>query len=126
MTALEASASSTSLSVIPPDGGVDHAHAHFFGVGFGHGLLQGFDRALHVGLDDQVDRLDVAGLHAGEHVVERDGAAAGQRRLTRERAPLLGDGLGAIDIFDDVKLVARVGQLVQTADDDRQLTGRLR
>ena len=53
------------------DAAVDHADLHFVGVLIGDGLGQRLDRALHVALDDQVDRLDVAGLHRVEQVVER-------------------------------------------------------
>ncbi len=83
MTALEASANSTSLSLIAADGAVNHADADFLGVGLGDGLGQGFDRALHVGLDDQIDGLDLLGLHGVEQVIEGDAIVRRRDRVCR-------------------------------------------
>ena len=44
--------------------------------------------------------------------------------LAGERRALLGDRAGAVDVVDDVELVAGAGQLVQAADDDRRRSGR--
>ena len=85
-------------------GRVNDAHLYFVGVGIGDGLLQRLDRALHVGLDDQVDRLDIAGLHRVEEVVQRDLALAGQCGVASLQLPLLGDAAGFVDVFHDENL----------------------
>ena len=119
MTALDASASSTSLSLMPPTARVDHADAHLAGVGLGDGLGERFDRALHIGLDDQIDGLDLLGLHGIEEGFEGDAIGAGQVGFWRwMRLAFLGDGAGAVEIIHGIKLVARQRQCAESADDD--------
>ena len=98
---------------------VDDADLHLVGVLTADGFHQRFDRALHVALDDQIDRLDVAGLHRLEQVVERDLALRAQRLLARQSGTFLGNRASAIDIVEHVKLVARGWKHIKTADDDR-------
>src|SRR5688572_26844701 len=102
------------------DRAVDHADPHFLSILVGHRLRQRLDRALDVALDDQVDRLDVAGLHRVEQVVQRHLAHRRELCLAGQRRTFFGDLAGAVDVVEDVEPIARAGEDVQPADDDRR------
>ena len=79
------------------------------------------DRALHVGLEDDVQVGDTAGLQLLEQLLERDAAA----RLLRERlaaqalAALLREIAGAAVVLDDAAELAGRRRLVEAEDLDR-------
>src|SRR5581483_5240531 len=54
------------------DAAVDDANLDLVGVLVGDALDQGLDRALHVGLDDQVDGLDISQLDRRQQIVGGD------------------------------------------------------
>ncbi len=69
-----------SLSVIWPTAGVQHADLHFLVRQLQHGGLDRLGAALHVGLDQDRDFLLLAGLDAGQHLIQRAARAGRARR----------------------------------------------
>src|SRR5690606_10764387 len=65
------------------DAGGDHLHLHLVGAQLGERIRQRFHRALHVGLDDEVEDLGLALLHLAEHVLELGGLLAGELHLAQ-------------------------------------------
>ena len=83
------------------------------------------DRALHVGLEDDLDLLDVARLDLVEDVLERDAVGrAGELLLAALVVPVLDERLGGLLVVDDVEELARVGDAVEAEDlDGRRRAG---
>ena len=82
-----------------------------------------FERALHVGLDDEVQRGDLAALHHREDVFEA-GAAGEHHRAALRRGlaavrPSLGDGAGDLVARRDPQLVAGERHVVEAEHLDR-------
>ena len=86
-------------------------------------LLQHVHRALHVGPDDQVQLLDVAGLDLAEQVLHRDLRPLRQRFLAGPQLVLLGGGFGRVDIIEAVEPVACLRNIVQADHLDRHRAG---
>ena len=99
-----------SLSVIWPTPSQQHADFHFLVRQLQHGRLDRLGAALHVGLDQDGDFLLLAGLDAGQHLVQR--AARAGRRAGRLVA------LAALAEFGDFARPAFV------LDDDERFAGR--
>ena len=62
------------------DAGMQHARRHLVGAELVERAGDGFDRALHVGLDDQREILAARGLDLRHHLLERAAHAARPRR----------------------------------------------
>ena len=75
--ACEASARTMSLSVIPPTRLQEDADRDFVVLELLELLGEGFDRALNVGLEDQVEALELLLGHLAVEVFQRDGLAIG-------------------------------------------------
>ena len=107
---------------MPPTDGVDDVQAHLrrsrAGVSASRDRL---DRALHVGLDDDLQLLDLAALDLLVEVLERDlrGRAA-ISALALLAAAVLGDLRAFCVVLDGVERVARVGHAVEAEDLDRR------
>ena len=94
MMALEASARSTSdLLADGADAGVDDPHPHFVVGQLFEGLLDGFGRALNVGLDHDGQLLHIVLGHLGEQVIQGDFLEGGELLFTGGGGALLGYGL---------------------------------
>ena len=98
-------------------GGVDDAHAHFLVLELFERALDGFDRALHVGFDDELELLHLAFGDLGKHVVERH-----LLRLLDHRFALLVSALFLHllheRLVDGEDGVARVGDVFEAEDGD--------
>src|SRR3954470_12129139 len=83
-------------------------------------VLQRLQRAGDVGLEDDVELLDVAGLGAGEDLVEADfaGVAAGQLLALQPVGALLRLLAGAAVVLDRLDELARVGDPVEAENLD--------
>ena len=107
------------VDVVLGDGagsGVQHAHADFVVGELLHGLLDGLDGALHVCLDDQVQRGLLAGLQVGEQALHAHlghGSLAGSLQLG---LALLGDLTGQVIVTNGDHLITRGGHLVEAHD----------
>src|SRR5581483_7730834 len=105
------------------DAPVDEGQLHLVALQLAQRLGQRFQRTLHVGLEHEVERGDLAALDLGEDVLQLRAAGvarpAGQRRLAAAPAPRLGHHPGGPVVGRDPKLVAGVGHLVETEDHDR-------
>ena len=92
-------------------------------------LGDGFERALHVGLQHDVERGDLAGLDLAEDVLQLDAALdASVAALVREAGALLAglaDGAGGLLVAGGAELVAGVRHRRQTEHLHRRATGRL-
>ena len=69
-------------------------------------LDQGLERALDVGLEDQVEALDLLLGHLAVEVLERDGLALAEGDAAGAEPAGLGDLAGAGDVVDDGELLA--------------------
>ena len=78
-------------------------------------LLHSLDRALHVGLDDQVQVLELALVDAGEQVIQRNvgGGGAGGAHLF---AALVGHLAAQAVVLDGHHIVARLGHFGKARD----------
>ena len=117
--ACEASARTMSLSVIPPTAFEQDPDRHFLVRELFEFLGQGFDRPLNVGLQDQVQALELLLGHLGVEVFERDRLAIGVSSVAGAGAASLGDLAGAGNVLDDGEVLAGRGYDVQTRDFDR-------
>src|SRR5215211_4481313 len=84
------------------------------------GVVDGLDRAHHVGLDDQRQLLELALADPGEQVLQARGPAGGDGRLALAGLPGLGDPTGDALVGDRPDLVAGAGRGRQ-ADDHHRL-----
>src|SRR5271165_1039935 len=82
-------------------------------------LGQGLDRALHVGLDDQVEVLDLLLGHLAIEVFQGDGLALGLCGITSAEPAGLGDLAGDGNVVDHREGFARGGNDIDTGDLDR-------
>ena len=78
MMALEAVASMTSDSLMPPTPEWMMSHLDLVVADLPEGVGQRLDAALHVGLDDEVELADLALGDARVEVVEREGVLLGE------------------------------------------------
>src|SRR5205814_1655469 len=109
----------------PTDAAVHERQPHLLVllVDLAQSLGHGLERALHVRLEDEVERGDLAPLHHGEDVLEA--GAAGERHRVREAggaAPAgarLGDRARRLLVGCDAQLVSRQGDIVETEHLDR-------
>ena len=85
---------------------MNHADLHFVRVGIGDSLGERFNRPLHIALDDEIDRLDLAGTDLVEQVVGRDLRAIGQVRVASLAAAFLGDRVSAFQVIQHEEFVA--------------------
>ena len=88
-----------------------------------------FERTLHVGLDHEVERGDLAALHHREDVLEPGTAGQAHRVLqARGTTPVgtgFGDGPRGLLVGRDPQLVARERHVVETEHLDRHRRARL-
>ena len=90
-------------------------------------VLERLQRAGDVGLEDDVELLDVAGLGAGEDLVEAElaGVAAGQLLALQAVGALLGELAGFAVVVDRLDEFAGVGDAVEAEHLDRHPRHRL-
>ena len=100
----------------PADRLQEHADRDFLVLELFEFLDEGFDRALDVGLQDQVQALELLLGHLAVEVFERDGLAIGVGEVAGANPPGLGDVAGAGDVVDDAEVLAGAGDDVQTRD----------
>ena len=81
-------------------------------------LDEGFERALDVGLQDQVEALELLLGHLAVEVFQRDGLAIGVGEVAGADAAGLGDLAGAGDVVDDAEVLAGAGDDVEARDLD--------
>ena len=117
--ACEASARMMSLSVIPPTALRRMRIGTSVFSSFSSLLGEGFDRPLNVGLDDQVEVLDLLLGHLAVEVFERDGLAVGLSGISGAEPAGLGDFASAGDVVDDGEGLAGRGHDVEAGDLDR-------
>jgi len=99
--------------------GIDQLHPHLFGRELEQRRRQRFLRALHVGLDDDGQRLDLAGLHVGKHVFQLGGLLFGQFGRTELACTVGGDLAGTALVGHDHELVAGLWHFGQALNFDR-------
>src|SRR5271165_6391134 len=80
---------------------------------------QGFDRALNVGLDDQVEVLDLLLGHLAVEVLQGDGLALGLGGIASAQPAGLGDLAGAGNVVDHREGFASGGNDIHSGDFDR-------
>ena len=116
--ASDASASMTSLSRDGADGRVDDVDAHLGLVHLVERVLEGLDRALDVGLDDEVEVLELAFADAREQVVEGDVRLLALREGALLERALLGEVARVALVGEDAELVTggRHGREAQDLD----------
>ena len=114
-----------SLSLMPPTRLEQHADRHLVVLELFQFLGEGFDRPLDVGLDDQVEGLDLLLGHPAVEVFQGDGLAFRLGGVAGAVPPRLGDLAGAGDIVDDGEGLAGRGNDVETGD-RREWTARPR
>ena len=68
--------------------------------------MSGFDRALDVGLEDEVEVLERLLRHLAVEILERDRLPVGVGEVPRAEAAGLGDLTGARDVVGDGKALA--------------------
>src|SRR6266508_2372155 len=98
---------------------VQDAQPHLGHVQLAKRVVDGLDRAHHVGLDHQWQLLELALADPGEQVLQARRAAAGDRRLALARLPGLGDRAGDPLVGDGPDLVAGARWRRQADDLDR-------
>src|SRR6266545_2500891 len=98
---------------------VQDAQPHLGHVQLAKRVVDGLDRAHHVGLDHQWQLLELALADPGEQVLQARRAAAGDRRLALARLPGLGDRAGDPLVGDGPDLVAGARGRRQADDLDR-------
>ncbi len=107
IAAFDASASEISDSVMPPAARVNDAGADFVGAELVERTGNGFDRTLHVALDDQREFLHAGGLQLRHHLFQRAALTgqAGGSLVAGETLAVFRDLAGAAFVFDDGELV---------------------
>ena len=103
------------------DRGLQHFDFDFGMIELAEFFQDGFDRAAHVGAQNDVERLHFGGAQAIEQVFQGDvdrtaGAERGQAGLIVQ---LAADFAGVADIFQHVELVAGGRGLIEAGDVDR-------
>ena len=101
------------------DRGVDEVDRDLVGGELGEGVAQHLDRALHVGLEHDVERLDLVGLDLVHQVFEGDLAAGGHLLLALLGLTVAGDLAGPRLVLDDLEGVAGLGDVLEAHDLDR-------
>ena len=96
----------------------EHADRDFLVLELFEFLGEGFDRALDVGLQDQVQALELLLGHLAVEVFQRDGLAVGVGEVAGADPPGLGDVAGARDVVDDAEVLAGARDDVQARDLD--------
>ena len=122
MTASDAAASMTSDSLMPPTPLWMMLTGDLVLRQLGDLVLERLERAGDVGLEHEVELLELALLDALEEVVERDLAAgAAGLRLVLERGSARSSACCAGDavVLDDAHVLAGVGDAVEAEDLDR-------
>src|SRR5215211_7307917 len=99
---------------------VEHAQPDLGDLDAPEGVVDGLDRAHHVGLDDQRQLLQLALADPGEQVLQARGPAGGDGRLALASLPGLGDPAGDALVGDRPDLVAGAGR-GREADDHHRL-----
>src|SRR5215217_7498714 len=99
---------------------VEHAQPDLGDLDPAQGVVDGLDRAHHVGLDDQRQLLELALADPGEQVLQARGPAGGDGRLGLAGLPGLGDPTGDALVGDRPDLVAGAGR-GREADDHHRL-----
>ena len=118
--AFDAAASMTSDSTMPPTPVWITLDRDLVVLDLPDLVHGGLDRALHVGLDDQVELLDRALLHLREQILEADGLAAlGEHLGAQALGALLGDLARDALVLDDAAALAGGRRLVEAEDLDR-------
>ena len=101
------------------DARVDHAHGDLVALDLLHLAERRLDRALHVGLDDEVELADAAGLDRVEQVLERDRLLAARERLGAQALRALLGLLARRPLgVDDARALAGDGRMVEAEDLD--------
>ena len=126
--ALVADASVMSFSVMPPTARCTNASLTVVALEPAQALGDGLERTLHVGLQHEVERGDLAGLDLAEDVLELDAASArGRRRAGWSVAAALlaglADGAGRLLVGRGAELVAGVRHGRQTEHLHRRRLG---
>ena len=109
MIASEASARSTSLSVMPPTAACSSRTLTSLESSSVRSCLEHVDGALHVGLEDDAEFLDRALLDGVVEVFQRDLVALGDFALAVGLLAFFGDFAGLVGVFHGVELVAGAG-----------------
>src|SRR5262245_27249211 len=104
---------------------VHEVHAHFGRRDLLEALLERLERAHRVGLQDDLDLLDVLLGELRGQRLERDRAAFGARLLANTALARFDDFLGLLGVFDLEQLVARGRQPVEPEQRDRRRRARL-
>ena len=115
MVALDALASWTSFSVMPPTPAVDEAQLHVVALQLAQALGHRLQRALDVGLEHQVEGGRLAPLDLLEEVLQLGpGRRRGDRQVARQPEPLrpgLAQGAGRRQVLGHPQLVAGLRRL---------------
>src|SRR5215216_394345 len=98
---------------------VEHAQPDLGDLDAPEGVVDGLDRAHHVGLDDQRQLLQLTLADPGEQVLQARGPAGGDGRLALAGLPGLGDPAGDALVGDRPDLVAGAGRGREADDHDR-------
>ena len=98
------------------DSGVNDLHFHFFGAEFRKCVVQDFDRALHVGLDDERELLDVTGGELLVELLEGEARGFGECRLAQLGEPVERDLPRLQRVFDHLEPVAGLRHVFQAQD----------
>src|SRR5271154_4356391 len=101
------------------DAGTDDFQLHLICRKFGQHFTENFDGALHVGLDDDAEFLDVAGLELLVELIEGDAraGAAGKGRVALFALAVIDDVAG-LGFVGDLEVVAGFGNALQAEDFD--------
>src|SRR5215218_2445447 len=99
---------------------VEHAQPDLGDLDAPEGVVDGLDRAHHVGLDDQRQLLQLTLADPGEQVLQSRSPAGGDGRLALAGLPGLGDPAGDALVGDRPDLVAGAGR-GREADDHHRL-----
>ena len=100
--------------------GVDHADLDLVVGELLQGLGEHFGRAAHVGLDDDRQFLDFAGLHLLVQLLQGEAAGFGERGFLLPLIAEIDDLLGLGGIGDHLEIVAGFGQRIETEHFDRR------
>ena len=103
---------------------MEHVDAHFFARKFQKRLTDGLDRALHVALYDDIERLDFAFGDLAEHVVERHARLRFDHRVAFLSLSLVEHLFQQFILFYRDDRVARVGNVFQSQNGNRHRRAR--